>query len=263
MNRIHIVGISPRTGTTLLAECMRTCFEIDASDPHEARLSKCRWGAEVYLTKRPRDICIVRPRLRVDPRLSVICMMRDPRDVIVSRHAKDPSHFYASLSTWKSRLPYVRRLHNHPRFVLIRYEDFVDDPDACQRQIMQRIPYLRQTSWFSEFGGAVAVSEGSTNALGGVRSVGTDRVGNWQNNKARVAGQLLQHGPISRELIEFGYERDASWLSLMQSVIPDLTPSYQDLHARDGLHRLVLQSFKARLHAAKAFMSWALRISWG
>ena len=38
MERLHIVGLGPRTGTTLLAECMATCFEIDAFEPHEASL---------------------------------------------------------------------------------------------------------------------------------------------------------------------------------------------------------------------------------
>ena len=35
MRRIHIVGCGPRTGTTLMAELMGTCFDINASCQHE------------------------------------------------------------------------------------------------------------------------------------------------------------------------------------------------------------------------------------
>ena len=66
-NRIHIVGISPRTGTTLLAECMVACMKIDAFESHEASVSRLRLGARVYLTKRPADLLAIGPRLRFDP----------------------------------------------------------------------------------------------------------------------------------------------------------------------------------------------------
>ena len=94
MERLHIVGLGPRTGTTLLAECMATCFEIDAFEPHEASLCQHKRGVQIYLTKNPVDLNIVGPRLRIDRHLHVIAMLRDPRDVIVSRHKLDPVHYW-------------------------------------------------------------------------------------------------------------------------------------------------------------------------
>ncbi|HEX7708484.1 MAG TPA: sulfotransferase family protein, partial [Thermoanaerobaculia bacterium] len=76
MKRIHIVGVSPRSGTTLLAELMIACFEVDLHEEHEASLfTEPSRAGDLYLTKQPRDIMVVGPRLRVDPDLWVICMI--------------------------------------------------------------------------------------------------------------------------------------------------------------------------------------------
>jgi hypothetical protein len=261
MRRIHIVSVSPRAGTTLLAECMRVSFEIDAYEPHEARLSKCRWRTSVFLTKRPGDIVDVGPRLRVDPRLTVICMMRDPRDVIVSRHGKAPDLYYVPLRIWKQRVAYMRRLSKHPRFLVVRYEDLVRDPNGVQQRLMRALPFLRFRAPFNAFGNSVEVSRESDKALGGVRSIAADRTGTWRRHPDRVLGQLVLHGAITDELIEFGYEADDSWLKELARASPDLSPSFAETPRRFG--RGTLRAIKARLHAGRAFSAWVLGLSWG
>ena len=63
--------------------------------------------------------------------------MRDPRDVIVSRHGQDRERYWTSLRIWKQRLPIVRALSGHDRFLLVRYEDLVADPDRVERHILE------------------------------------------------------------------------------------------------------------------------------
>jgi hypothetical protein len=263
MRRIHIVSVSPRAGTTLLAESMRVCFAIDAYHPHESKLRDCLWRKKIYLSKRPSDILEVGPRLFLDPRLTVICMMRDPRDVIVSRHNKAPDEYYTSLITWKDRVRYIRPLQHHPRFVFIRYEDLVADPDGCQKFIMQRIPELEEKALFSAFGQSVVVSDASIAALGSVREMKTDRIANWKNHKPRVVAQLQRFGPITDELIEFGYERDDRWLEELRSIDPDFSVDYSKLQRRRGYARRSIRAIKSRLHAIQACAAWALGLSWG
>lgn len=211
MHRIHIVGISPRTGTTLLAECMRSCFEIGLAEPHEVSLNRIRWCRSIYLTKKPDDVRYVGMRLAVDPRLSVICMVRDPRDTIMSRHGSRPDDYYAHLGRWKRHRAYVKRLRDHPRFVLVRYEDLVTDPDGVQALLVARIPCLKQTRAFSSFHRGTQVSGDASLALGGVRPIGADSVARWRSDLARLRGQIAEHGGIDEELIEYGYEKDTSW----------------------------------------------------
>ena len=165
MNRIHIVGTGPRTGTTLMIEAMIACFRIDAHADHEARIfTKPTAPADVYLTKKVTDVLVAKPFLEAYRDLHVICLMRDPRDMIVSKHATDPDQGKPA------------RFTSHNR---------------------------RGTSPITPEG-----------------------VGAWRSEPARVAGQLEIHGTISADLIEFGYERDASWLDELAEVVPDHSPAY-------------------------------------
>jgi hypothetical protein len=262
MKRIHIVGVSPRSGTTLLAECMRTSFLIDSYGDHEVRLSKARWRPGIYLSKRPSDILNVGPRLKLDSRLSVICMLRDPRDVIVSKHRKFPDQYYVSLDVWKKRYEVVKRLRNHARFMVLRYEDMVSNPDVCQDSILERIPYLQKTANFSSFGGQCNVSNESQLALGEVRPIQSNRIGNWKHHLPRIAGQIERFGSISGVLRDLGYETDDSWLDLLKGQHPDTCHSVTDLYPVP-MHKRVRDRFKAYLDALEAMACSTLRLPLG
>jgi hypothetical protein len=226
MKRIHIVGVSARTGTTLLAECMINCFRIDAFDEHETPLTRHRRGEGIYLTKNPGDLWAVGPRLAIDPHLHVIVMLRDPRDVIVSRHQRSPERYWAPLGFWLDRYRYVKTLTGRPRFILVRYEDLVREPDSIQRMLHKRLPFLTEVARFSEFHRLSSPSFRAREALGGVRPIDIASIGRWRQHRARVAGQLQQHEPIVRQLIELGYERDEAWLKELAEVEPDASPSF-------------------------------------
>ena len=157
MKRIHIVGTGPRTGTTLMCEALIACFDIDQHTQHEDRVfNRPRVKSRIYLTKSGKDILAVRPLLNVSPDLYVICMMRDPRDAIVSRHGVDPDKYWAGLRYWKTYLRYWRQLDGHPRFTTVKYEDFVSDPDAVQQRLMDRLPFLTAKAPFSHFSAPVS-----------------------------------------------------------------------------------------------------------
>jgi hypothetical protein len=247
MERIHIVGVGPRTGTTLMTECMAACFDIDAFDAHEARVTNHRWNAEVYLSKWPAEIFTVSPRLRLDEHFHVICMIRDPRDVVVSRHAIDQERYWTPLHFWKKQIGHVRRLVGRRRFILVKYEDLVTRPDSVQDEIMRRLTFLRKKRNFGRFHEVATPSARATEALGGVRPITPRRIGNWRNHLPRVAGQIAVHGSIIEDLIEFGYEADDSWLSILKDVNPDYKPSHWTEESEAA----------ASHHASMAFRAWA------
>jgi hypothetical protein len=225
MDRIHIVGTGPRTGTTLLHECMISSFEIDAFEEHEAPVWQHRHNAGVYLTKDP-DVHVVGPRLVVDRHFYVIAMLRDPRDIVVSVHGQHPQVYWVPLRFWKDSIKTVRTLVHCRRFIVVRYEHLVRDPDAVQDMLRRKMPFLKIKSRFSDFHKFASPSLSALHALGGLRPICTDSIGNWRNHLPRLAGQLLIHGPISQELIDLGYETDDGWLSLLQGVEADLAPSH-------------------------------------
>lgn len=246
MNRIHVVGAGPRTGTTLMAELLVACFEVDGFDGHETKLTRHRRDVQLYVTKWPGDSARVGPRLRLDPHFHVICMVRDPRDVIVSVHAREPGRYWTSLDGWNRQIRHVRRLTRHPRFVVVRYEDLVNAPDALQESIMNRMPFLRKTQPFSAFHAHASPSAASLRAMGGLRPIGGERIGNWKNHLPRVAGQIARHGSaFLRDLSEFGYEADDAWLAALNGIEPDTRPDFKKTR-----HRSLLNGWwGAALHA--------------
>lgn len=227
MNQIHIVGVSPRTGTTLMAEAIKTCFKIDYCTSHEDRLfSRPPFATHVFVTKSPRDIMIVGPSLKVDPDFYVICMIRDPRDIIISKHQKNPERYWAGLKFWNVYSKMVEKLRDHPRFITIKYEYFVNHPDEVQNLVMEKIPFLKKKARFSEFHLKASVSELSRQALSNVRPIKSTSIGKWRQLKPRIKGQIELHGSITEDLIHFGYEKDHEWEKQLNGIEPDLSESH-------------------------------------
>ena len=238
MKRIHIVGCAPRSGTTLMAELLVNGFAVDGYAEHELSVfARPRQRFEVFVSKNPKDIHAVRPLLALDGNLWVIYLLRDPRDVIVSRHRQEPDKYYANLRIWKERQRVARRLQEHPRFMTVRYEDLVADPDREQERLMLAMPFLARRAAFAEYHRHANPSGHSIAALGGVRPIGTESIGRWREHKPRVAAQLELHGPITAELIEAGYEKDDRWLRELDGVRPDNHVSHWPERS-PALHRL-------------------------
>lgn len=218
MLRIHVVGISARTGTTLLVEAMRACFEIDGFHEREAPLTARLRGVAIHLSKDPKDIHSLGPRLKLDPRLHVVCMVRDPRDVIVSENWTRPGTYFVASRFPQRGAASMRRFTSHPRFTVIRYEDLVASPSEVQRALEQRMPFLKRTADFGDFHRvASAVSEGNSNDMHGVRPIDTSSIGNWRNHLPQIADQ---RDGLTALLVDLGYERDSAWEAVLDGAVP-------------------------------------------
>ena len=222
---LHIVACSPRSGTTLLHEVMVTCFKVDKHYDHEVRFNLVSADdGEILITKRPKDTMYM-PDVIDDPELYVIYVMRDPRDVIVSRHGKDKEIYYSNIRLWRELHAYARTIANHPRFLQVSYEEFVSDPDAVQEQIAVKFPWLVKVHKFSEYHEYAKVSEKSKLAMNDVRPIAPTSVGKWKSNLSRIKAQHVTHGSLTPDLIECGYETSAEWEQVLADVEPDFSRS--------------------------------------
>lgn len=252
MQRIHIVGCGPRTGTTLLTEMMISSYDIDLYTDHEDRIGKCPpRNGKVFLTKSPKDIIVIEPIMKMMKNLHVIYMLRDPRDMIVSMHGSDSELYYSNLEYWNNFMPFADALRDHPRFLQIRYEDLAANPDAVQQKISAHLPFIKQKHKFSEYHRVSNPSSDSRLALGEVRPVSSKSIGNWRNHKPRVLGQIQQHGSISDDLIKFGFEKDKSWEKELEGLEPDLRES----HASD-FYKMSFIKKKLRGKNLRALRVW-------
>lgn len=217
---------------------MVTCFEIDHYCEHERSLYKEELRSSgVTCTKHPREILYAAGALRANENLHVIYMVRDPRDVIVSRHANSPGQYFAGLGFYLRADRYAARLSNHPRFVVVRYEDLVQSPDAVQDYIEKHLPFLKRKHRFSEFHIYAKVSQDSSQALNGVRPPSAKDIGKWRRHQPRVSAQFKRFPLGSEVLLRHGYEDDATWMNalpvaedaLANSVLADRTGIASDL----------------------------------
>ena len=223
---LHIVACSPRSGTTLLHEVMVTCYRIDKHYDHEIRFNLVSAeDGQLLLTKRPKDTMYMPQVIDSIPQTHVIYVVRDPRDVIVSRHGKDKSKYYANMRLWRQMHGYARSMYQSPNFLEVRYEDFVSDPDSIQRKISGKFSWLETTHPFSEYHEYAQVSEKSSKAMHGVRPIAPTSVGLWKQNLPRIKGQQERHGSLTPELIECGYESSAEWERILDGVTPDFSRS--------------------------------------
>ncbi len=203
-----------------------TCFKVDKHYDHEVRFNLVSAeNGQLLVTKRPKDTMYMPAVIDDDAEIYVIYVMRDPRDVIVSRHGKDKSVYYSNIRLWRQMHAHAKRMYGHDRFLEIRYEDFVRDPDATQQMIAEKFPWLEKIHNFSEYHEHAQISEKSITAMHSVRSIAPTSVGVWTQHPGRIKGQQLVHGSLTPDLIECGYESTADWEQVLDSVEPDFSRS--------------------------------------
>ena len=216
--RIHIVGCAPRAGTTLLKELVSGGFETSSLAPHEVSvLVRPRRLRGVCVSKHPHEVATAARLLRIDPGLRVIYCLRDPRDVVCSRHPNDPSRFSVGFGTWM-RYDAVARRIGHPGFLTIRYEDLVADPDSVQLFLSSALPFLVRSRRFSETLSAIETSEASQRAMHYAGLIHRRRVGAWKHNLPRIREQLERFPGMKHELVARGYETGHEWVRILDGV---------------------------------------------
>ena len=214
---------------------MTTCFDIDVSPPDEERLrALVPPGGRVLCTKSPDESDYALALLPFDPDLHVIQMVRDPRDVIVSKYGPGPASYFTNLQSWRRNKPSAR-WRSHSRAHVVSYERLVNRPDAVQAELGAAMPFLRTVcafSAYSERASDLAVSRDLywSEAMHAIRPPGPESIGRWRQHLERVKGQIARHGDISDELIELGLEDNNSWLALLEFVAPDLSHSHMPEH---------------------------------
>lgn len=234
MKRLHITGCI-RSGTTLLVEMMRIGFESDGPWEHETSLlSSVPDDLDVCITKHPGELDLLARLMPYDDRLHGIYVMRDPRSVITSVHRKAPDCYATSLAHWKKSEEHASRLRLTRRFITVRYEMLVSQPDEVQERMVRAFSFLEVKGRFSSFQNASSVSDDAKLALNGLRAAAADRINGWRNHLSRIKEQLAEHPDLPEILISNGYERNTEWLTMLEGAESRHHETWQD----SGVHFL-------------------------
>jgi hypothetical protein len=208
-----------------MLELMLAGFVFDIAARSEVSVLKLvPPGPRTCCSKQPREVGLAEPLLAMDPDQWFIYLLRDPRDVVVSIHNTKPDCYWANLALWRRFERQAAVVRGHPRFVEVRYEELVRNPDAVQEVLAALMPFLPRRGTFSSFHERAKPSPQSQRAMRELRPVDDRSIGTWRQHKPRIVGQITIHGTPSPELIALGYETDASWEGELEGIAPDLRP---------------------------------------
>ncbi|MFT6288012.1 MAG: hypothetical protein ACJA09_002769 [Alcanivorax sp.] len=225
MRRLHIVGC-PRSGTTLLMELLTTCFYSSGYCSHEVSIFATPEidSDFLYITKQPNDIKQISHIFPRDPMLHIIYMGRDPRAVVSSMHRERPGEYFCNYRVWQECDRAATRYAGNKRFLGLRYEDLVADPNAVQQSIANRFTFLERLHDFSDYQQFAQPSVQSSRAMNGLRGVDPNSLNKWRDHLPRIAEQLARHPSLAQDLIRLNYEPDDQWLETLIGVKPELFP---------------------------------------
>ena len=232
----------PRTGSTLLQLMVECCVpdvrtfagEVEALDVGDALAPSGR-----LLSKYPDDVFAIEriaahhARAEDGRRAEFVLMVRDPRDVLTSRHAAYAADrgYYVDLARFVATWQAIRVARGRDDAFVLRYEDLVGDPDALERRFAERLGW-RASLPFARFHERAAARERDSmtdGALGGLRPLEGSGVARWRDpvHRERLAS-LLRGGPgqaggqagewtegrttaLAAACIDLGYETDEAW----------------------------------------------------
>lgn len=215
VERIHIVGAA-RSGTTLLQYAMGA-FEHSVLHPVETNpvwqpTFKSSLGLAFSVFRRSTPVLYVTKRNYawyedeviqevadeiIEGNIGLVMLVRDPRDSLTSRHANHKhSEFYLDPKRWLQSVSAGQQLfeilRDHPKKIVIRYEDMVGYPgDTCSSleecfgiRLDPRVNDWSQLASNLAMLNNVELSERRMIALHKVRDFDANSVGKWRHDPA-------------------------------------------------------------------------------
>jgi hypothetical protein len=236
MNRHIVIAGQGRAGSTLFYNMLRSTLRGFQMPPSEAPASNYIDRPGSFCTKRPFDIFEI-PRILQQSQgkkhVDLIVTMRDPRDVLISKHRRVPNEYFCGadhcwfvpgntkpsytapgiMPTHKAIITIINSgIFSNGVFVL-KYEDLVSDPERIKNMLAANLNVEFEGN-FSDFH-EQNIPENLTGPLNGIRPVEVRKEPKWKKpeHRDRIIDQFTRFPALHDLLITFGYEDNADWLS--------------------------------------------------
>ncbi|ETX28902.1 hypothetical protein [Roseivivax isoporae] len=235
MDRHILIAGQGRAGTTLFYNMLRQTLQGFRLPAREVPAAGYVALPGSYVTKRPLDIFDIPGILKLNDnqkRVDLIVSLRDPRDLLTSRHASVPDDYFchadrtyfvppdgsAPMLTNPGLIPTHHAIAEvamsgvFPQGVfLLKYERLVADPEAMQAQLARDLG-LEFEGRFSDFHKAEIPAD-LQRALNGVRPVQRTEIPRWQRpeHRARIIDQFTRFPELFDILVALDYEDDNRW----------------------------------------------------
>jgi hypothetical protein len=202
-----------------MMELLSACFKHDQSCDHEISIYEpAPENLGLYFSKKPTDILHIKSVFERDPDLFVIYVVRDPRSVITSKHHSNRDIYFCNYKIWKKCETAAEQMESSPRFLTLRYEDLVENPDLSQEKIEQKFSFLEKLHSFSEYHKFAKPPEDALKAMEGLRPVNSASLEKWKQHLPRIKQQLELNPEFANDLIRRGYENSSQWQSELHDI---------------------------------------------
>lgn len=139
-------------------------------------------------------------------RVRLVHIVRDGRDVVTSRHPKDPDAYWVSPDRWVSEAGAGLKMADDPRVLTIRYEDLVGGFEETLRQLMAFIGEELPEEVL-DFRRHATVRKGPWVRNPELRGLYSGSIGRWKRDEHAERVKQLMADPKAVELLELlGYE---------------------------------------------------------
>lgn len=150
-------------------------------------------------------------------KVRLISLVRDPRDVLTSRHSQGSTDYYVAPSTWAQCMAatdtLAARLKDHQEIITVRYEDVVTNPQNTQQLIESKLGMKVRSdvkSW-SELKDNLSSAELGNSlarvitAMHKLRNFDPSSIAQWKTDavKASYVQDLLDRSLYRKELASF------------------------------------------------------------
>lgn len=174
----------------------------------ELILKPIKKSANRWCEKTPRHSEYISEIQEFLPKSKVICLIRDGRDVVTSKHPKHkPDDYWVSYRRWTR---YIREelAHKHnPNVYFIKYEDIINN---YVDEIKKLLDFLDEDfteemdDWFQN-----SRIKNSIHLKNGIQKLHKNSIERWKDPKhKKIIAEMLQNDEAVKYLKQFGYIRD-------------------------------------------------------
>ncbi|MBS0016782.1 MAG: methyltransferase domain-containing protein [Arthrospira sp. SH-MAG29] len=140
---------------------------------------------------------------------AIIFMIRDPRDVLVSEHGAKPGEpWIKDPKRWIDNALILKKVKEHERVLLIKYEDLVTEPDAIQEKMAVQFGFEINRPFSDCWQHFQPISPDYLKSIKEIKPLEIDKIGVWNKDpkkKDYVTQKLAQRPEIYDLMKEFGY----------------------------------------------------------
>lgn len=207
IKRLLICGCA-RSGNTLMLHLLETGFQnvtktIDGPGGEVAPTKTI--DGKIVVGKFPKKAGKLEKWYSDD--LGVVYMMRDPRDVLVSKHYLKQAKYWVQPERWIKTANFALAAKDRDDVELVKYEDLILSPNAVQDRIAERfgLAVLRPfTECHNHFD---SNDTANISAMKGARPFDPKRIGNWKGDpdKERRVKNVMKNAELAGLMKKLGY----------------------------------------------------------